>query len=114
MAPARPQTAPCPGESFTLRRVPDVKRRPNQTDRYPLYKGEARSSFPLIEIDSFMDRKAVTLCVLICLVVAFLLSISNYYIYLMRSPMQAMPGFAALILRDGALIVFVAYLYRRG
>jgi O-antigen ligase len=43
----------------------------------PLYKGNARSSFPLIEIDSFMDRKAVTLCVLICLVVAFLLSISN-------------------------------------
>ena len=80
----------------------------------PLYKGDATSSFPLIEIDSFMDRKAVTLCVLICLVVAFLLSISNYYIYLMRSPIQALPGFVALILRDGALIFFVAYLYRRG
>ena len=80
----------------------------------PLYKGDARSSLPLIEIDSFMDRKAVTLCVLICLVVAFLLSIWNYYIYLMRSPIQALPGFVALILRDGALIFFVAYLYRRG
>ncbi|PYK74891.1 MAG: hypothetical protein DME42_03850 [Verrucomicrobia bacterium] len=61
-----------------------------------------------------MDRKAVMLCVLICLAVAFLLSISNYYTYLMRSPMQALPGFVALILRDGALIFFVAYLYRRG
>jgi hypothetical protein len=76
----------------------------------PLYKGDATSSLPLIEIDSFMDRKAVTLCVLICLVVAFLLSISNYYIYLMRSPVQALPGFVALILRDGALI-FLSPIY---
>ena len=79
----------------------------------PLYKGDARSSLPLIEIDSFMDRKAVTLCVLLCLVVAFLLSISNYYIYLMRSPMQALPGFVALILRDGALI-FLSPIYIAG
>ena len=56
----------------------------------------------------------MTLCVLICLVVAFLLSISSYSTYLMRSPMQALPGFVALILRDGALIFLVAYLYRRG
>ena len=61
-----------------------------------------------------MDRKAVTLCVLICLAVAFLLSISTYYIYLIRSPMQALPGLVALVLRDGALIFLVAYLYRRG
>jgi len=61
-----------------------------------------------------MDRKAVTLCVLICLVIAFLLGISNYYTCLTRSPIQALPGFVALILRDGALIFFVAYLYRRG
>jgi hypothetical protein len=61
-----------------------------------------------------MDRKAVTLCVLICLIVAFLLSVSNYFTYLMRSPVQAAPGFVALLLRDGALIFFIAYLYRRG
>jgi hypothetical protein len=61
-----------------------------------------------------MDRKAVTLCVLICLIVAFLLSVSNYLTYLMRSPMQAGPGFVALLLRDGALIFLVAYLYRKG
>ena len=61
-----------------------------------------------------MDRKAVTLCVLICLAVAFLISISTYYIYLIRSPMQALPGLGALVLRDGALIFLVAYLYRRG
>ena len=59
-----------------------------------------------------MDRKAVTLCVLICLVVAFLLGISNYAVYFMRAPVQALPGLVALILRDGALIFFVGYLYR--
>jgi flagellar basal body-associated protein FliL len=61
-----------------------------------------------------MDRKAVMLCVLICLIVAFLLGISTYSAYLMRSPLQALPGLVALILRDGALIFFVAYLYRQG
>ena len=65
-------------------------------------------------LSSIMDRKAVMLCVVICLVMAFLLSISSYSTYLMRSPMQALPGLVALILRDGALIFFVAYLYRRG
>ena len=60
-----------------------------------------------------MDRKAVMLCVLICLVVAFLLSISNYSSYFLRSPVQALPGLVALTLRDGALIFFVGYLYRK-
>ena len=59
-----------------------------------------------------MDRKAVMMCVLICLVIAFLLSISSYSAYLLRSPMQALPGLVSLILRDGALILFVGYLYR--
>jgi hypothetical protein len=61
-----------------------------------------------------MDRKAVMLCVLICLIVAFLLGISNYVTYLTRAPMQALPGLVGLILRDGALIFLVAYLYRKG
>jgi hypothetical protein len=60
-----------------------------------------------------MDRKAVTLCVLICLAVAFLISITNYFSYLIQSPMRALPGLVAIILRDGALIFFVAYLYRQ-
>lgn len=79
---------------------------------------ECRSRFAnkndSVNLLSIMDRKAVTLCVLICLVVAFLLSISSYSAYLMRSPVQALPGVVALILRDGALIFFLAYLYRRG
>ena len=61
-----------------------------------------------------MDKKAVILCILICLVVALLLSIANYSAFLLRSPVQALPGFVALLLRDGALIAFFAYLYRRG
>ena len=80
----------------------------------PLYKGDARSSLPLIEIDSFMDRKAVTLCVLICLVVAFLLSISNYYIYLMRSPIRHSQGSLRSFYATERSYFFVAYLYRRG
>jgi len=60
-----------------------------------------------------MDKKAVTLCVLICLIVAFLVSITNYSPYFLQSPMRALPGFVALLLRDGALIFFIAYLYRQ-
>ena len=54
------------------------------------------------------------LCVLICLVIAFLLGLSSYSAYLMRSPLQALPGLVGLILRDGALIFLVFYLYRKG
>ena len=60
-----------------------------------------------------MDRKAVILCVLICLAVAFLISVTNYSAYLLQSPMRALPGLVALILRDGALIFLVVYFYQQ-
>ncbi|HEY4757224.1 MAG TPA: hypothetical protein VIH43_01595 [Chthoniobacterales bacterium] len=60
-----------------------------------------------------MDRKAVILCVLICLAVAFLISVTNYSAYFLQSPMRALPGLVALILRDGALIFLVGYFYRQ-
>ena len=66
-----------------------------------------------VSLSFIMDQKAVNLCVLICLVIAFLLGISSYSAYLIRSPVQALPGLVALILRDGALIFFFGYLYRK-
>ncbi len=57
--------------------------------------------------------KRITFRVLICLILGLLLSIVSYSSFLFSSPLRALPGFAALLLRDGALIVFLIYLYRR-
>lgn len=60
-----------------------------------------------------MNLKRITLRVLVCLILAFLLSLPSYYTYLTQSPMHALPGFLSVVLRDGSLIVFLVYLYRR-
>ena len=55
-----------------------------------------------------MKLKRITFRVLVCLILSLLLSLFSYL-----QPMHSWPGFVALLLRDGALIVFLSYLYRR-
>jgi hypothetical protein len=60
-----------------------------------------------------MDLKRITFRVLVCLILAFLLSLPGHFFNLAQAPMHALPGLLSLVLRDGSLIVFLFYLYRR-
>jgi hypothetical protein len=60
-----------------------------------------------------MTLKQITLLVVVCLSVALAITLVNYPYGHMSSNPKLIASLAALILRDGGIILFLVYLYRR-